>query len=462
MSKKKLSRREFLHIASMTAGGVVLAGCGPQATPTPEEQAEATDAPTEAPTAKPEVYEILHWSWLGASDAEVWHQLIDQYNEAHTDTQVVIQDVPSDQYATKILATAATGQAPDFGNDTGGSRAEWVTNDVIIPVGGHLSEAGLDLDDFVDVALADCRYPLYSDEETLWHMPVDINSFQMEINTEHAEEAGLDLDNPPQTGEEVIEWAKATTTYDGDKVDRSGFLLTGSGLHVNQMLYIAAHQMGFRVLSEDYKQVAVNPEAAIEAGQWVLDLFDKHKVGTRDVTDRYKTFGTGGATMFITGPWTLSGYLDAGLPFMSVLCPAIGDEQTTQHSVGILSMYAQEDESRYARTAEALTWISDNSWLWVTVGRGAAPRQSVLDNPEYYEAGLPQKVRGAFLEGVEIATQPRYKLKAGPELVAYTDTNIVHKTLDPAWLGDKEFEPAFNELVAEWTKIIDEEMAEIA
>ena len=27
--------------------------------------------------------------------------------------------------------------------------------------------------------------------------------------------------------------------------------------------------------------------------QWVLDLFDKYKVSTRDVTDRYKAFGTG-------------------------------------------------------------------------------------------------------------------------------------------------------------------------
>ena len=49
--------------------------------------------------------------------------------------------------------------------------------------------------------------------------------------------------------------------------------------------------------------------------QWVLDLFDKYKVSTRDVTDRYKAFGTGQGSIFWTGPWTLNGYVQQKLTF---------------------------------------------------------------------------------------------------------------------------------------------------
>ncbi|MGQ9584229.1 MAG: substrate-binding domain-containing protein [Anaerolineae bacterium] len=464
--KNRVSRREFLQMGGAVTAATILASCAPAATPTAAPVATKPPAatPTLAPAATPttvpppaKVHEIMHWSWLGASDAEVWAKLIAQFNEAHTDVQIKLLDVPPDQYATKILATAATGQAPDFGNDTGGTRAEFVDKKVIVPMDGYLRDAGLDLNDFVEGSLQDCRYPQFGDN--LWQMPVDMMSFQMEINIDHAEESGLDINKPPTTGDELIEWAKAMTRYEGDKVVRSGFLLTGSGLHVNLMWYIPAFQWGFRNLSDDLKSCAVNPEGAYKAAEWLLALFDKHKVATRDITDRYKAFGTGEGSMFITGPWTLSGYIKQGLNFMTVLVPKIGDELATQRSTGTLEMFVQEDKSRYARTAEALTWLSDNGWIWVTVGRGASPRKSVLAKPDYKTAGHPWKVRGAFVEGLEIAKSGPAKIKAGPDFTAYTSTNVMHRTLDPVWLGQKDFDTAFKELVAEWNKLLEKEWA---
>ena len=55
--------------------------------------------------------------------------------------------------------------------------------------------------------------------------------------------------------------------------------------------------------------------------EWVLDLFDKHKVSTRDVTDRYKAFGTGQGSIFWTGPWTLNGYVQQKLNFRTYPVP---------------------------------------------------------------------------------------------------------------------------------------------
>ena len=66
--------------------------------------------------------EIVHWSWLAASDGEVWAKMIDAFNDAHKDkgVQIRMEVVPEEQYVTKVLAASATGKAPDFGWGTAG------------------------------------------------------------------------------------------------------------------------------------------------------------------------------------------------------------------------------------------------------------------------------------------------------------------------------------------------------
>src|SRR5436309_2534447 len=70
--------------------------------------------------------EIVHWSWLAASDGEVWQKMIDAFNDAHKDkgVQIKMEVVAEEQYVTKVLASVATGRAPDFGWGTAGQRAK--------------------------------------------------------------------------------------------------------------------------------------------------------------------------------------------------------------------------------------------------------------------------------------------------------------------------------------------------
>ena len=197
------------------------------------------------------------------------------------------------------------------------------------------------------------------------------------------------------------------TKRDGDKVTRSGIMMTGSGVQPTVTWGIVAAQMGFQRASDDLKTAAVNPDAGKAAMHWVLDLFDKHKVSTRDVTDRYKAFGTGQGSIFWTGPWTLNGYVQQKLNFHTYLFPKIGEKQLTYFEMGGMEFYMQKDEGRYEATMEAVKWLSDNSFLWTTKGRGASPRKSILEQPDYKTAGAPWDVRGAFVEGMAFATRGR-------------------------------------------------------
>ena len=92
--------------------------------------------------------EINHWSWLAASDGEVWAQMIKDFNAANKDVQIKMDLVPEDQYTTKILTAAAAGKAPDFGWGTAGQRAQWAADGVIQPLNDLAKKVGLDLGDF--------------------------------------------------------------------------------------------------------------------------------------------------------------------------------------------------------------------------------------------------------------------------------------------------------------------------
>ena len=214
-------------------------------------------------------------------------------------------------------------------------------------------------------------------------------------------------------------------------------------------------QLGFQRASADFKTAAVNPKAGVEAMGWVLDLFDKYKVSTRDVTDRYKAFGTGEGSIFWTGPWTLNGYVQQKLPFATHLFPKIGHEQLTYFEQGGLELFTQSDTGRHAATMDAVKWLSDNSFLWTTVGRGASPRKSILERPDYKTAGLPWEVRGAFIEGMSFAKLGEIPVLAGPDFTIYSGGNFLAKTLEGVWSGQSKPEDAMEKIAAQWQKGLD-------
>jgi ABC-type glycerol-3-phosphate transport system substrate-binding protein len=398
--------------------------------------------------------EIVHWSWLSASDGEVWAQIIDAFNVAHADKgiQIRMELVPEEQYVTRVLAGVATGAAPDFGWGTAGKSANLVRDGAVVAIDAAAGAAGLDLADFDAGTLAKVMYPTLAEGHFM--VPMDVMSLQPLVNLDHFADSGLADDAWAADGAGLLQLAEATTRRDGDRVTRSGILMTGAGIHPCVTWGIVAAQMGFRRASDDLKTAAINPEAGVRAMEWVMALYDQSRVSTRDITDRYKAFGAGEGTVFWTGPWTLNGYVGQGLNFKAAPMPAIGDTATTYFECGGLELYQQADTSRYERTMQAVRWLSDNSLLWTTVGRGASPRASIRGMPEYTTTGHPAKVRGAFLD-MTLATEGEIPVVGGSDFTIYSGGNILAKTLDEVWTGQSTPADAMQRIGEAWQAILD-------
>jgi ABC-type glycerol-3-phosphate transport system substrate-binding protein len=437
-NKTEIGRRTFLKTAGALTGAAV-----------------ATPFLTKTAFAAKKPIELVHWSWLAASDGEVWADVIKSFNDAHQDKgiQIKMEVVPEEQYTTKVLTAAATGQAPDVGWGTAGKGAQLAKEKVTVPLDKLIASSGLDLSDFSETSIKASRYPKYDNQ--IFMVPMDLMSLQPEINIDHVLAAGLDPNAPPKTGEELIAWGKKMTQIADGKVTRSGIMMTGSGVQPTVTWGIVAEQMGFQRASDDLKTAAVNPDAGIKAMEWVLALFDEYKVSTRDVTDRYKAFGTGQGSIFWTGPWTLNGYVKQGLNFRTYEMPNIGGAKKTYFEMGGMELYRQQDESRYEATMEAVRWLSDNSFKWTTVGRGASPRKSILQRPDYKTAGIAWDKRGAFVDGMAFATILEVPVVAGLDFTIYEGNNFLAKTLENVWAKQKSPKEAMAQLQERWQKNLD-------
>lgn len=394
--------------------------------------------------------ELVHWSFLTASDGEIWASIIDGFNEVHKDSglSIRVETIPDDQFRTKLTAAVASGQGPDFGWCVGGKDALLAKEGITVGIDALAQEVGLDLADFSERSIAAARYPRYSSDMHL--VPMDVMSLQPLINLDHVAEAGLDPANPPKDNAELLEWAKAMTKRDGDTVTRSGILMTGDGLQPCVTWGIVSRQMGFLRTNAEMTEAAINPEAGIRAMEWVLALFDEHKVSTRDVTDRYRAFGQGEGSIFWTGPWTLPGYQEAGLNFRSIPFPNIGGELHTYFELGGLQVYKQADRSRNVASMQAIKWLSDNSFRWTTEGRGASPRKSILSRPDYMTAGLAPELREAFVAGMEFADIGEVPVLDGPDFTIYNGGNFLAQTLEGVWAGQVTPAEAMQTLTDGW------------
>lgn len=392
---------------------------------------------------------MLHWSWLSASDAKVWQQMIDAFNVAHKGgVQIQSETIPDyNQYKTKVVAGVATGHAPDFGWNTAGQQSQWVKEGVIVPLDDLAKKANLDLTDFNARALTSSRS---TKDGKLYLIPMDAMTMAMEINVPLAKKAGLDLQNPPTTNEEFLRWAKAMTAKQGGKISTSGFLMTGDGPQPSVVWATVAAQMGFQRADSSLKSACANKDAGVKAMQWVLNLFDTEHVSTRDVTDRYKAFTTNQGGLFWTGPWTIGGNRDAKLNFISVPIPQIGPEMHNYYELGGLEVYKQKDESRYTATMDAVKWLSDNSFLWTTKGRGASVRSSILNRSDYTTAGYPPAVRQAFISGLKNADLASVPVLTTDDFEVYSGTSFVSQQVAATVAGKQTPENFITTVCTKW------------
>lgn len=285
MGKKRLTRRDFLRMSTLTAGAAALAGCAPRVV-TEEVEKEVTRevekelVVTGTPGPRPEPVEIEFMNWWGGSREPLMDQVIWRFTNEYPHITVNNAVQPWDARAERAATSIASGNPPALVMVPRREVYKFAYEGLIIPIDDYVEAAGLDL--YEIFYAGEIESQMWGDK--LWSFPMPTaggnESFYV-YNKELLADAGFDPESPPETWEEMAAVAEACLVADdvgikvmGADVDQSvGSFATH--LYSNNGAYI----------SEDAREILFNSDEGVEALEWMVYLTNEINGGIERVND---------------------------------------------------------------------------------------------------------------------------------------------------------------------------------
>lgn len=207
-SKKPLSRREFLRLSALGAGGLVVAACAPAApgaTTSSATDSGAGDAPSG------EAIELRLSAWADVQDATVYENMVNAYHETNEGTTVSVEQYPGGYYE-KIQANYAADTPADVIYFQGWQIQAFAENEVLV-----------DLNDFIEGSSAQAHFPEGENYEnqTKWQgstymTPTDTGSLVIYYNKDLFDRQGVAHPQEGWTWEEFQQMVIDLSFEDGD------------------------------------------------------------------------------------------------------------------------------------------------------------------------------------------------------------------------------------------------------
>jgi multiple sugar transport system substrate-binding protein len=285
---------------------VVLAACS-QTAPAPAQPQEEPAANTEEqPAASEEVAEeamesgtLRVWVTWGDNPAQM-QELFNKY----TDASGIKVELNAPVDLDKVVAALSGSQPPDIlvlggPDDVPG----WTNEGLLAPLDEIITASNIDKDDIFPAMLGQCAF-----KDDHYCLPWGTDTYAFYWNKDLFEEAGLDPEKPPQTLEELTEYADKLTKFDDNgEITQIGFIPDFSWGHQEQYIPMFG---GFWV-SEDGTKVQLDSPAVIEDLKWEQQFYTKYgpdKVlkftsSLGDYGSAEHGFMSGKVAMMVDGEW---------------------------------------------------------------------------------------------------------------------------------------------------------------
>ncbi len=309
----RLSRRNFLRFGAGVTGMAALAACVP-ASPSGGASTGQAGAPAESGPAEIDVW--TGWTEDAATNIE---KILDGYNRSQ-DQVVAKHVVVPDSMTQKLLAAVSAGNPPATAVVFGASIAyQLAAQKALIALDsvGDPDQVQV-LKDWMDPAI----WELGVYEGSFYYASMWNQCMGCYVNVKLAEEAGVDVNSPPQTLEELDAAWEQMTTYDANgNIDVLGGDFTWGSMIMGRFLG--------QYITEDGTQVTANHPNNVRALEWVANRWAK--VGPEKLSAYYASLSGRGersagqdpflsslrATL-VTGPWhynTLRNFKPDGFEF---------------------------------------------------------------------------------------------------------------------------------------------------
>ncbi|QGG54861.1 ABC transporter substrate-binding protein [Paenibacillus sp. B01] len=326
---------------------------------------------------------LSSWTLFSGGDGDNMQAMIDAFNSEHPDIKVENTVLEWGEYYTKLITAVGNGNGPDIGISHTSRLPDLINQGVVSSMDDAAEAAGIDWSTFnpniLGATVVDGKH---------YAVPIDTHPFVMYYNKKLLKEAGLLGEDGKPVFDNTADGFVQLLTALKEKLPKNAMplALPSANDDVFRLWWALYHQLGGNdVISDDLKSAALDSGKAVQAMQYVQDLFHKHKVIRLNDPDFVKSFQSGTAAIIMTGVWTTGVWESTkGLEFGAMPIPKIFDKEATwgdSHTV-ILPVTKKEDPEKRKAAAIFADYLAQKGALWAKAGHIPA-KPAIFDSAEF-------------------------------------------------------------------------------
>jgi len=299
--RRTITRRDFLKVASIAAGGTLLSACGSKTTPA-EPVVPNTPIAAEPNQAGALSYKgtLDVWDWEFPVREELVKEYIAQWEGKQPDIKINYVALPWADIETKLLAVATAKNGPPISDVFYFWRYDLQRANVIVPFPDDFA----DWDDRLST-------PFMKDENgKIRGFPSGWYTDMVYYNKDIFEQEGLKAEDIPTNWDDFIKLSQQLTQTDQNgNITRAGCAMNDYWQH-EYLWQGLIYQQGGWMYNEDATAALWNEEPSVRALQFIQDWYLKHKIDSRDLPEGYGGFCNDMAVMFLGAGWNTGFFMN--------------------------------------------------------------------------------------------------------------------------------------------------------
>jgi len=314
--------------------------------------------------------EVTIWHYWGdtGTNAETVARYKELWEASQDECTLNIRSIPTADFKRELSTAILAGNTPDIAVIDNPDFAMFAAQGVLAELDDRIAEWS-EADAYYDGPWSSTMWDGHN-----YGVPVGSNTLALFINNALAEEAGLDVSNPPQTWDDLMEWAAALTNPDNNQY---GITLLGERNETATFMWLPFVQQ----TGEDID--SLDSDGGRAALQLYVDLVENGYLSPEVVNygfgDIPGQFMAGNAAMMINGPWVINS-LEAEAPDLEYTVAGIPYPEDGQPANGLggenFSIFANSDVQDCAWDFITFTQAPENIVDWYA-GLGFLPSREL-------------------------------------------------------------------------------------
>jgi ABC-type glycerol-3-phosphate transport system substrate-binding protein len=400
---------------------------------------------------------VTFWHSFVSTTIPSLEELINRFEKEHPDIRINAQYVPTGDALIQKLVTAIQSQtAPDISWLHADFLDKLVEADAIYDMRTFIDgEDGLSQEEMDDIF--DQLLQTFTHKGILYALPMEATTLALVYNKDHFRAAGLDPEKPPETWQQLREYANILTKdKNGDGIrDQYGFYIPAypaSGpLSVWVVLQWSPYiwQAGGDIIHPEGNRVLFNSDAGVAALTLWRDIYRDLNFSNYSFTHDMG-FASGSLSMIMDGPWDLPTFRKMKNVDWGIASLPAGPKQKATYMAGEgLAVFKQSKNPDAAWTF--IKWVAQPEiQAMFSMSSGYLPiRKSVLERDDYKEFLEKDHAMKGFVEQIPIArkrpTIEKYYIDINQNIA-----DAIEKTI----IGSKDPKAALDDAAAKSNKLL--------